>query len=194
MSSGTPDHEDVSIADSATVGVSYTQDSSPPVLGGEGTVRAGTIIYDDVSAESGLITGHHALIRELTTIGRNVLVGTQAVIDGRSELGDEVRLQTGAYVPTNSTLHERVFMGPNATLLNDDYPLRQETEIVGPTLKRDVTVGANATILPGVTVGEQSFVAAGAVVTQDVPPDSLAVGVPAAIEPLPKPLKTENNI
>ncbi|WP_440991920.1 acyltransferase [Haloarchaeobius baliensis] len=167
-------------------------DGEPPTLGHAPRVRAGTVIYSDVVAGDNLQTGHHALVREGTTLGDDVVVGTRAVVDGQTAVGSGTSLQTGAYVPTNSDLGRRVFLGPNATLTNDPYPTRREVELVGPRLEDDVSIGANATVLPGLTVGERSFVAAGAVVTRDVPPDTLATGVPATFQPLPDELEGGN--
>jgi acetyltransferase-like isoleucine patch superfamily enzyme len=87
-----------------------------------------------------------------------------------------------------------VFIGPNATLLNDPYPVRQEVELNGPNLRDGVSIGANATILPGVTIGEGSFVAAGTVVTKDIPPQSLVVGVPGKVRTLPEELRAGNKL
>ena len=181
-----------SISSGATVGVEYGSDTNPPELGEDSVVRAGTIVYDDVVAGGNLQTGHHALIREETVLGDDVLVGTQVVIDGATTVGNEVSMQTGVYVPRETEIGDRVFLGPNATLLNDPYPLRTDESLEGPTLKEDVSVGANATVLPGVSIGEGSFVAAGAVVVEDVPPETLAVGVPARHEELPAELQGGN--
>ncbi len=167
-------------------------DGPPPTLGADPRVRAGTILYSDVVAGDRLRTGHGALVREATRIGDDVTVGTQAVVDGHTELGDGVSLQTGAYVPAHSTLGDRVFLGPNATLTNDPYPLREAVDLAGPRLGDDVSVGAGATVVPDVDVGARSFVAAGAVVVDDVPPESLVTGVPGRIEPLPEHLDGGN--
>jgi acetyltransferase-like isoleucine patch superfamily enzyme len=163
-------------------------------IGDEATVRAGSIIYSDVDIGDGFTTGHNVLVREDTVIGDDVLVGTNTVIDGTTTIGSHVSLQTGVYVPTNTDIGDNVFVGPHAVLTNDPYPVRKDVPLTGPTLEDDVSVGANATILPGVTVGEGAFVASGAVVTEDVPPGTLAVGVPARHEPLPDELATENLI
>jgi len=184
----------VTVEDGAQFGRSYAADSSPPEAGPGSVIRAGTIVYDDVVAGDGFVTGHHALVRERTTLGDGVLVGTQAVIDGATAVGDDVSMQTGVYVPRKTVIEDSVFLGPNATLLNDQYPVRTETDLVGPTLEDGVSVGANATILPGVTVGERSFVAAGAVVTGDVPPETLAVGTPAEHRELPPELRGWNDL
>lgn len=194
MSSGTTNTSDATIQDGAVVGVAYAEETEPPSLGSDSVVRTGTIVYDDVVAGSGLQTGHHALIRERTVLGDDVLVGTQAVIDGNTDVGSNVSMQTGVYVPTNTTIGDRVFLGPNATLLNDPYPIRTDAELVGPTLGDDVSIGANATILPGVEIGQGAFVAAGAVVTEDVPPETLAVGAPARHRDLPETLQGGNDL
>ena len=178
----------------ATIGYEYAAEVTPAVVGPDATIRSGTRVYADVSIGRGFTTGHDALVREHTTIGDNVLLGTKSVLDGSLSVGSGTRIQTGVYVPPKSTVGDRVFLGPNAVLTNDPYPLRTETPLEGPTLEDDVSVGANATILPGVTVGHGAFVAAGAVVTEDVPPETLAVGVPAEHEPLPAELADGNVI
>ena len=154
-------------------------------IGSGATIRSGTVVYPDVVIGDGFVTGHAAVVREATVIGDDVLVGTQTVIDGHTTVGSNVSLQTGVYVPTSTEIGDRVFVGPRAVLTNDPYPLRQSAELDGPTLCDDVSIGANATLLPGVCVGERAFVAAGTVVTRDVPPETLAVGSPATFEPLP---------
>lgn len=182
------------VEDGATVGVAYAEDTEPPDLGPDSIVRSGTIVYDDVVTGADFRTGHHALVRERTVLGEDVLVGTQAVIDGETVVGDRVSMQTGVYVPRNTSVGSDVFLGPNATLLNDPYPVRSDADLAGPTLEDGVSVGANATVLPDVTVGEGAFVAAGTVVTENVPPESLAVGVPAAHRRLPPELQGDNDL
>lgn len=184
--------ESVTIEPGATVGHRYSEDAEPAVIGDDATVRSGTIIYDDVRIGDGFTTGHNALVREGTEIGDDVVVGTGTVIDGMTTIGSHVSLQTGVYVPTNTTIGDNVFIGPRAVLTNDPYPVRREVELVGPTIEDGASIGANVTLLPGVTVGEGAFVAAGAVVTRDVPPNTLAVGVPAEHRPLPEPLQGGN--
>ena len=177
-----------------TVGYEYTDDASPPQIGDGATIRQGSIIYCDVVIGGGFATGHNVLVREATTIGDDVLVGTNTVIDGYSEIGSHVSMQTGVYVPSQTTIGSNVFLGPHAVLTNDPYPVRQDADLVGPTIKDGASIAANATILPGVTVGENAFVAAGAVVIDDVPDETLAVGVPAEHHPLPPELTGANTL
>ncbi|WP_254764978.1 acyltransferase [Natrinema marinum] len=176
-----------------TVGYAYDDESRKPVIGSDPTIRSGTIIYDDVVIGDRFSTGHFALVRERTEIGDDALVGTNVTIDGETTIGSNASFQTGAYVPAKTAIGDHVFLGPHATLTNDPYPLRQKTELEGPTLEDHASVGANATVLPGVTVGRGSFVAAGAVVTRDVPEETLAVGAPATYEALPEPLRGGND-
>lgn len=187
-------NDTISIAEGATVGVSVDDESTGPVLGSGAVVRSGTIIYDDVIADEGLQTGHYALVRENTVLGSDVLVGTHAVIDGYCEIGDCVSMQTGVYVPKETSIADRVFIGPHAALLNDRYPVRKDSCLDGPVIENDVTIGGNATLLPQISIGERAFVAAGAVVTQDVPPGKLAVGAPATITELPPELEGGNDL
>lgn len=182
-----------SVAEGATVGVQFTEESQPPKIGPQSTIRTGTIVYDDVVAGRGMQTGHHALIREQTRLGEDVLVGTQTVVDGACDVGDGTSMQTGVYVPRETEIGDRVFLGPNATLLNDMYPVRSEYDLAGPTIQDDASIGANATVLPDVSVGTGSFVAAGAVVTEDVPRETLAVGNPAQHRELPPELAGGND-
>lgn len=184
--------DDCTVSPGAIVGADVREHEDPAVIGADATVRSGTVIYASTTAGDRLTTGHNAVVRERCTLGDDVLVGTNAVVDGNSTLGSRVRLQTGAYVPWNSTIGDDVFVGPAASLTNDPYPLREDVDLEGPTLETDVTIGANATVLPGVTVGERSFVAAGAVVTKDVPPDTLAAGVPVEHHALPDRLEGGN--
>ncbi|NIB98545.1 acyltransferase [Halobacterium sp. R2-5] len=181
---------DADVHPDATLG---ERDGAAPTIGESPTIRSGTVVYADVEIGDGFATGHDAVVRENTTLGDNVLVGTHSVIDGECTIGDDVRLQTGVYIPQETTVGDRVFFGPHAVLTNDQYPLRTAAELEGPTIEDDVSIGANATVLPGVTVGEGSFVAANSVVVDDVPPETLAVGTPARHEELPEPLTGGNH-
>ena len=180
-----------SIADDVRLDVG---DGAPTEVGPGATIRSGSILYSDVVVGEEFNTGHRILVREETVIGDSVLVGTDTVIDGYSRVGSNVSLQTGVYVPSETTIGDRVFVGPHGTLTNDPYPVREDVDLVGPTLEDDASIGANATILPDVTVGEGAFVAAGAVVVEDVPPRTLAVGAPATVRPLPDRLEGGNDL
>ena len=186
--------DDCDIAADADIGHRYTEECSETVIGDGATIRSGARIYADVTVGDDLTTGHDFLIREHTTIGDDVVVGTDVVIEGQVDVGSHVKLETGVFVPTHAEIGDHVFVGPHAVLTNDRYPQRKREEYkpAGPTLSDNVTVGANATILPDVTVGEGAMIGAGSVVTEDVPAWTLATGVPATTEPLPADLEEPN--
>jgi acetyltransferase-like isoleucine patch superfamily enzyme len=154
-------------------------------LGNHAVIRSGTIFYCDVVIGDDFSCGHHVLIRENTRIGHRVAVGTASIIEGRVTIGNDVNLQSLVYIPTDTIIEDRVFIGPNTVLTNDRYPPSRNGRLQGPTIRKNAAVGANVTILPGVCIGEGSLVAAGAIVTKDVPARKLAIGSPAKIRDLP---------
>ena len=162
-------------------------------IGSNSVIRPGAI-YSTAKVGNDTRTGHNFLIRENTVIGNGCLIGTNVVIDNDCVIGDNCSFQTGGYVPTGSRIGNRVFLGPNASLTNDKTPLRTEYNLEAITLEDDVTVGSNATLMPGITVGEGAFIAGGAVVTKDVPAWTLAKGNPATFEELPESLKKPNRL
>jgi len=116
------------------------------------------------------------------------------VIDGNVEIGDRVKIETHSFIPTHTKIGSDVFIGPNVVMTNDKYPqrLRDQYEPIGPIIEDSVSIGANSTVLPGVRIGEGSFIAAGSVVSKDVPPWSMVKGVPGKIYPLPEKLRERN--
>jgi len=157
-------------------------------------IRANTIIYCDVSIGRDFRSGHNVLIRENTRVGNNVSIGTNTVIEGRTVIGNNVNIQSSVFIPVNTAIGDFVFIGPNAVLTNDKYPIRKGVTLKGPIVGRGVSIGANAVILPGVVIGKGSLIAAGALVTQDVPDWTLAAGFPAKVTDLPQELKVLNKI
>ncbi len=163
-------------------------------IGDNAIIRSGTVIYCDVVIGNNFVTGHNVVIREETNIGNNVLIGTNTVIEGYTKIGSNVSIQSNVFIPKNTIIEDLVFIGPNAVLTNDKYPVRKDYELRGPVIRRGATIGANSTILPSVEIGEGAFVASGAVVTKDVPPWKLAIGSPAKILDLPDELRIFNKL
>lgn len=154
-------------------------------LGKNALLRSGTILYCDVTIGDDFQTGHNVMIREHTRIGNGVAIGTATVIEGHTSIGDHVSIQSMVYIPTETEIGNRVFIGPNSVLTNDKYPPRNIGGLKGPVIMDDAAIGGNVTILPGIRIGAGALVAAGAVVTRDVPEGMLAVGSPARIKNLP---------
>ena len=184
------------IDEHAVVGFAYDGFTNPARIGGSCLVRRGTIIFADVVLGEYTQTGMGTYIREHTTIGSNCVIGTETIIEGHTDIGDYVIIQSGVFIPTMTRIGNRVFIGPRAGLTNDCYPLRMRQSYApeGPVVGDDATIGANATLLPGVRIGEGAMIAAGAVVTRDVPPWTLAIGVPARVRDLPDRLREPNQM
>lgn len=186
--------ENCTISPAATVGAGDKTAAEETVIGDDATIRSGTIIYRDVEIGDQFRTGHNVLVREETTIGDDVLLGTNSVVDGTATIGSHCSFQTGSYIPQETEIGDNVFFGPHAVVTNDPYPIREESTLDGAIIADHVSIGANATILPGVTIGEGAFIAAGAIVTSDIPPETLAVGTPASCHELPATLRGRNHI
>ncbi|MCP1662562.1 MAG: N-acetyltransferase [Methanocalculus sp. MSAO_Arc1] len=162
----------------------------PGTIIGEGvTLRSGTILYADVTLADRCNTGHNVLIREKTVIGEGTSVGTGTIIEGNCSIGSHVSIQSMAFIPTHTQIGDHVFIGPHAVLTNDRYPPSGKPRLEGPVIEDYATIGAAAIILPGITIGKGAAVAAGSVVTHDVPAGMMAVGSPAQIRPLPDEMK-----
>lgn len=164
------------------------------VIGDNALIRPNSIIYCKVIIGNNLKTGHNILIRENTKIGNDVLIGTNTIIDGDTIIGNNVSIQSNVYIPKNTNIENNVFIGPCAVLANDKYPIRKKYELKGPTIRKGVSIGANSTLLPGIEIGEGAMIAAGALVTKDVPPWKLALGAPAKIVDMSEDLKVLNEI
>jgi len=177
-----------------TLGLKYKYNSKPPVIGKNSVIRSNSVIYNDVTIGENFRTGHGVVIREKTDIGDNVLIGTNTVIEGHCSIGNNVSIQSNVYIPKNSLIEDHVFIGPCACFTNDKYPIRIDFDLKGPIIRNGASIGANSTFLSDIEVGKGAMVAAGAIVTMDVPEYFLAIGAPARIKPLPKHLKKLNQI
>ncbi len=147
---------------------------------GEGCiVRPGTTLYSNVTIANQVTFGHNVLVREGVNIGDRTKLGTNVVVDGSTSIGSRVSVQTGVYICTYSTIEDGVFLGPRCVFTNDKYVVQKPFKLVGPTVKKGASIGANALLFPGITVGEGAVVGSQAMVNSDVPARSIFVGIPA---------------
>jgi len=123
---------------------------------------------------------HFAYVGDNTEIGDNVKIGSLAHVDYNVKIGENTMIEGMVYIPPLSRIGKNVFIGPAATLTNDPYPASKK--MIGVTIEDGAVIGSRAVIKAGVTVGKNSVVAMGAVVTKDVPSDTVVVGVPAKIK------------
>ena len=120
-------------------------------------------------------------VREDASVGRDCILSKDVYIDHGVRIGDRCKIQNSVSVYHGLTIGDDVFVGPNVCFTNDKVPraFNAEWQIVPTTVERGASIGANATIICGITIGEYSMVAAGSVVTRDVEPYSLVMGNPA---------------
>jgi acetyltransferase-like isoleucine patch superfamily enzyme len=157
----------------------------PPAELGPGTVvSTGAIVFAGTTLGARVIVGDQACVRERVTIGDDVVVGRGSLVENDTTVGALTKIQADAYITAYSTLEESVFIAPCVVTTNDDYMGRTEKRhelVKGPTIRRGARVGGGAVLCPGVEIGEEAFVGAGAVVTKDVPPRVVVVGNPARV-------------
>jgi len=123
-----------------------------------------------------------ASIRENNVVGNNVIIGRLVMIEYFTKIGDNVKIQTGSHITGDSVVEDWVFFGDEVSTANDNTMGRgTSADHKGFTAKRGARIGSNATLLPGVVIGENAIVAAGSVVTRDVPDKKIVMGVPARI-------------
>jgi UDP-2-acetamido-3-amino-2,3-dideoxy-glucuronate N-acetyltransferase len=147
------------------------------------TVCSGAVVFAGAHIGERVIIGDQSFVRERSTIRDGSLIGRGSVIDNDVVLGERVRVQTNVYLTAFTLVEDDVFIGPGVVTTNDHTMSRHSAgeALRGPTLRRACRIGGGATIAPGVEVGEEAFVAAGAVVTHDVPARAVVMGVPARI-------------
>ncbi len=152
-------------------------------LGAEARLGAGTILYLGSRIGARLQTGHHVVIREQNTIGDDVSIWSNSVIDYGCQIGHQVKIHTNVYIAQWSTLEDEVFVAPGVSFANDLHPgCPMSTPCMrGPTLKKGAQIGVNVTLLPYVVIGEHAVIGAGSVVTHDIPARSVAYGNPACV-------------
>ncbi len=152
-------------------------------IGDRATIRSHTVIYAGNHIGQNFQTGHGVLIREENEIGDDVSIGSHSMVEHHVVIGNGVRLHSNVFVPEFSVLEDECWLGPNVVVTNARYPRSRHVkeQLGGATIKRRAKIGANATLLPGVTIGENALVGAGAVVVADVPDNAVVVGNPARI-------------
>ena len=122
---------------------------------------------------------HFAYVGDDVEIGNNVKIGSLAHIDCDVKIGENTKIEGQAYIPPLSRIGKNVFIGPAVVLTNDPYPMCDK--MAGVIIEDNAIIGARAVIRAGVTIGKNSVVAMGAIVTKNVPENSVVIGAPAFI-------------
>jgi acetyltransferase-like isoleucine patch superfamily enzyme len=154
----------------------------PLVLGEYVSIGANCVVYRGATLEDYVFVGDLASIREDVEIGKYTIIGRGVAIENKTKIGKYVKIETEAYITAISIVEDYCFIAPEVTFTNDNFLGRTEERkkyFKGPIVRKGARIGANATILPGIEIGEDALIAAGAVVTKNIPPRKIYAGVPA---------------
>ena len=153
------------------------------VIGDGAYLRSHTVIYAGNRIGRNFQAGNKVNIREFNVVGDDVSIGTLSVVEHHVDIGNRVRIHSQVFVPEYSVLEDECWLGPNVVLTNAKFPMspNAKKDLKGPIIRRRAKVGANATILPGIVIGEDALVGAGSVVSRDVPDGAVVVGNPAQV-------------
>ncbi len=157
----------------------------PPTEIGAGTiVSAGAVVFAGSQVGERVILGDQSCVRERVTVGDDVVIGRGSLVENDTTIGAQTKIQADAYITAYSTLEAQVFIAPCVVPPNDNVLGRTERRHAlrkGPTIRRGARIGGGAVLLPGIEIGEEAFVGAGAVVTKNVEARMLVVGNPARV-------------
>ncbi|MEW6251516.1 MAG: DapH/DapD/GlmU-related protein [Planctomycetota bacterium] len=172
------------VSSGATSRIVSTAELLPVVIGDDCVIGAHAVIYMNVKIGARSMICDTACVREECEIGESTIVAMGVTINYRTKIGNRVKIMDNSHITGNVVIEDDVFVSTHVTLTNDNAMGRQppaghDWTAAGPTIRRFATIGQNASILPGVEVGRNAIVAAGAVVTRTVPPEVLVMGVPA---------------
>jgi UDP-2-acetamido-3-amino-2,3-dideoxy-glucuronate N-acetyltransferase len=189
---GTVIGNDVRIDDHATLGKSpmraansattKEQELPPLTVGDLCIVGTGVVLYRGAAIDPKVLMADLCTVRENVTIGRGTIVGRGVTVENFCSVGRYCKLESECYITAYSTLEDRVFVAPGVVTSNDNYVGRTAERFKhfkGVTVKKGGRIGAGSVILPGIVIGEDGLVAAGSVVTRDVPPRTIVMGSPA---------------
>ncbi|MFS0824113.1 DapH/DapD/GlmU-related protein [Bacillus sp. 1P02SD] len=156
-------------------------EQTPQPLTIHSNVRIGNLvsIYTCSEINEHVFIGDHASIRENVTVGSGSVIGRAAIVELNTKIGENCTIQTLAYVTGDTVIEDDVFIGPCVSMSNDKYMGAKDYTLKGPHIKAGAKIGNNATLLPGVTIGNQTIVGAGSVVTKDIQNRLIVAGVPA---------------
>jgi len=157
---------------------------APLTLGAGAVVWTGAVLYRGAALGPRCILGDLASVRERCTLGERVVIGRGTCVENDTRIGDFSKVQSNAYITAYMEIEDHVFIAPCVQTTNDNFMGRTEKRhglIRGATIRRGARVGGGVVLCPGIEIGEEAFIAAGAVVTRDAPPRKVLMGVPARV-------------
>jgi len=164
--------------------VTSEQTLDPCVIADDCMIGAMTVIYRGCVLHNKVMVADLASLRENVEVGELTIIGRGVTVENKVKVGSRCKLETEAYITALSEIGDGCFIAPEVTFTNDNFLGRTRERFKfhrGVTMKRGARIGANVTVLPGLTLGEDALVAAGSVVTRDVPARKIVLGSPAKI-------------
>lgn len=154
----------------------------PLSIGNECLIGSQVVVYAGCTISNNVLIADSAAVREDVKIGEFTIIGRNCTIENFSTIGKKCKLETNSYITAYSTIEDFCFISPGVVTSNDNFLGRTEERFKhfkGITLRKGGRIGTGAVILPGIEIGEDAVIAAGALVTKNVPPRVIYAGVPA---------------
>ena len=150
---------------------------------GKGVKLGFNVVIDGVvTIGDNVFIGHNTVIRSGVEIGNNTVIGHLVMIESDTKIGDFVTIQSQCHITKLATIHSRVFMGPKAMCINThniSHGRKFEVKLEGPTIQYGARIGSGAIVMPGIIIGNEAVLGAGAVATKDIPAFQIWMGIPA---------------
>lgn len=164
--------------------VTQDQTLEPCFISDDCMIGAMVVIYRGCTVRTKVMVADMASLRENVEVGEYTIIGRGVTVENKVRIGSRCKLETEAYITALSEIGDGCFIAPEVTFTNDNFLGRTKDRFKyhkGVTMKRGARIGANVTVLPGLTLGEDALVAAGSVVTRDVPARKVVLGSPAKV-------------
>lgn len=158
-----------------------SQDLPPLEIGRNCVISVNVVLYRGTRIGNEVMVGDLASVRERNEVGDRSIIGRLVMVEPRTRIGVGVIVQTGTHITGDAIIEDEVFFGDEVSTSNDNAMRRGTGVYGGPHVKWGARIGSNATLLPGVVIGEEAVVAAGALVGRDVPDRKIVMGVPARV-------------
>ena len=177
-------HEGTTVEDYCVIGLPFKgMKNDETIIGKNSIIRAGSYIYAGNKIGKNFQTGNKVNIREKNIIQDNVSIGTLSVVEHNIQIGSGVRIHSQVFIPEFTILEDECWLGPNVVITNAKYPKHPSVkdQLKGAHIHKSAKIGANTTLLPGISIGENSLIGAGSLVTHDISSGVVAFGNPAKI-------------
>jgi UDP-2-acetamido-3-amino-2,3-dideoxy-glucuronate N-acetyltransferase len=164
--------------------VTKEQQLPPCIIENECLIGAMAVVYRGCVLRTKVMVADLASVREDVEIGEFTIVGRGVTVENKVKVGRRCKLETESYITALSEIEDGCFIAPEVTFTNDNFLGRTKDRFKyhkGVTMKRGARIGANVTVLPGITIGADALVAAGSIVTRDVPAGKIVMGTPARV-------------